>query len=159
MRLRLLAAGLTAATALLTLTACTDDSGTSTSAGSSTAGTTSAAPVPAASSAAPTSSSGAHASTTPTAVGGPGAASSVPSPNAAQTAGLLAGLKALNPALGTDQGKAVSAARSVCQELKEGKETATVATNAAQYFSGGSVKLTAEDGIAIVAAVKVSFCA
>ncbi|MFJ1756855.1 DUF732 domain-containing protein [Kitasatospora sp. NPDC088134] len=157
MRLRLLAAGLTAATALLTLTACNDDTGTSTSTSSSAAGTTSAAPVPAPSSAAPSSS--AHASAAPTAPGGPGAASSVPSPNAAQTAGLLAGLKALNPALGSDQGKAVSAARSVCQELKEGKEAATVATNAAQYFSGGSVKLTAEDGVAIVAAVKVSFCA
>ncbi|RKE19054.1 DUF732 domain-containing protein [Streptomyces sp. TLI_171] len=154
MRLRLIAAAGFTAVALLTLTACNDD-GSDTAAGSSAAGSQSAAPAPATSSAAPANSASASSAASSTA---PAAGGSVPSPNAAQTAGLLAGLKAINPALGTDQAKAVSAARNVCQEIKAGKDMATVTSNAAQRFSGGSVNLTPDDGIAIVAAIKVSFC-
>ncbi|MEW1550577.1 hypothetical protein [Streptomyces tsukubensis] len=58
----------------------------------------------------------------------------VPSPNVAQTAGLTAALKAVDPALAADQAKAIGKALSVCQEIKAGKDDTTLADNAAQRF-------------------------
>ncbi|WP_371099505.1 DUF732 domain-containing protein, partial [Streptomyces sanglieri] len=75
-----------------------------------------------------------------------------------QTAGLIAALKAVDPALAADQAKAIGKALNVCQEIKAGKDDTTLANNAAQRFSGGSVTLTPEQGAVIVAAVKASFC-
>lgn len=141
------------AAALLTLTTCDDD-------GSGSASATSSAPVapaPATTSAAPASSAASPASSAPAAASAP-AVGSVPSPNVAQTAGLTAALKAVDPALAADQAKAIGKALGVCQEIKAGKDDTTLANNAAQRFSGGSVTLTPEQGAVIVAAVKASFC-
>ncbi|MGW0940140.1 DUF732 domain-containing protein [Streptomyces sp. NPDC002666] len=67
---------------------------------------------------------------------------------------MTAALKAVDPALAADQAKAIGKALSVCQEIKAGKDDTTLANNAAQRFSGGSVTLTPEQGAVIVAAVK-----
>ncbi|WUS95350.1 DUF732 domain-containing protein [Streptomyces sp. NBC_00708] len=143
MRLRLLTVGLTAA-ALLTLTACDDD-------GSGSASATSSAPV---------------APAPATTSAGPGQQRRLPGIQrtgrrqrpVAQTAGLTAALKAVDPALAADQAKAIGKALSVCQEIKAGEDDTTLANNVAQRFSGGSVTLTPEQGAVIVAAVKASFC-
>ncbi|MEU9131712.1 hypothetical protein AB0D08_26975 [Kitasatospora sp. NPDC048540] len=133
MRIRVITISLAAA-ALLSLTAC----------GSS--GSTTAAPQ------APVASSGAG---TPA---GKQPAPVVPSPNAAQQAGLLAGLKAINPALAADPATAVAGAQYVCAEIHAGKDDATVAKEAAAKFSGGAVTLNDAQGKVVASAVKASFC-
>ncbi|MFF0295562.1 DUF732 domain-containing protein [Kitasatospora sp. NPDC004614] len=139
MRIRLLAAGLTAV-AIATLTACSSNP-------ASPAARSSSSPTQPANSPS-TASIGSSAPP----------AGSIPSPNAAQTAGLVAALKAVNPEIAVDQAKAVARARNVCQEIKAGKDDTTLAANAAARFSGGSVTITPEQGTAIVAGVKAAFC-
>ncbi|MER5862234.1 DUF732 domain-containing protein [Kitasatospora sp. NPDC002040] len=88
----------------------------------------------------------------------PKPASAIPSPDAAQTAVLVATLKAVNPALVEKTDKAVDRARNVCSDVQAGKDAATVAKNAKSRFEGGAVTLTDAQALAIVEAVKASFC-
>ncbi|WP_371494277.1 DUF732 domain-containing protein [Kitasatospora sp. NBC_00374] len=143
MRIRVVTIGLAAAASLLSLTAC----------GSSAPASPQAAPTQAGST--PTAgATGATGAAKPTASG----AVVVPSPNAAQQAGLLAGLKAVNPELAADPAKAVGSAQYVCAQIHTGKDDAAVAKEAAARFSGGSVTLTDQQGKLVIAAVRTSFC-
>lgn len=82
-----------------------------------------------------------------------------PSPNPAQTTALTDALSAIKPELAADEERAVNRARNVCLDVKGGKDTATMAKNAAYRFSGGTAgQLTDAQGGKIVAAVKSSFC-
>ncbi|MEV4556183.1 DUF732 domain-containing protein [Kitasatospora sp. NPDC049285] len=154
MRTRALAACLAAA-ALLTLTACNND-GSADSAPSTKAAPASSTPAATSSTPAPIATPSTGASTTAASSGAPTAG--VPTPNAAQAAGLMAALRAADPNIATDQTKAITLARSVCQEIKAGKDDAALATFAAQRFSAGTVTLTPEQGAVIVASVKAAFC-
>lgn len=83
----------------------------------------------------------------------------VPSPDQAQTAALVAALRAVDPGLVTKEDRAVSRAREVCSDAREGKDPATVQRNAQSRFQGGSVaSLTDDQAGQIVTAVKTSFC-
>ncbi|MER8186468.1 DUF732 domain-containing protein [Kitasatospora sp. NPDC094015] len=136
MRIRVITIGVAAAGALLSLTACGSSGGPAT-------------PNPAPTQAAATSAAGATK---------PSAPPVVPSPNAAQQAGLLAGLKIVNPELAADPTKAVAGAQYVCAQIQSGKDEATVAKEAAAKFSGGSVTLNDQQGKLVATAVKTSFC-
>ncbi|MFJ1704679.1 DUF732 domain-containing protein [Kitasatospora sp. NPDC088346] len=146
MRIRVVTIGLAAAATLFSLTAC----------GSSGSDSPQAAPTKAAGtpSAAAGAATGGTGSAKPTASG----SVVVPSPNAAQQAGLLAGLKAVNPELAADPAKAVGSAQYVCAQIHTGKDDAAVAKEAAARFSGGSVTLTDQQGKLVIAAVRTSFC-
>ncbi|SEE34048.1 hypothetical protein SAMN05216489_06261 [Streptomyces sp. 3213] len=80
------------------------------------------------------------------------AAPAVPSPDEAQAQALTTVLDALKPGLGSED-KDLSDARNVCLDLKQGKDDATAAKNAAARY--GTDEVTAAG---IVAAVKASFC-
>lgn len=81
----------------------------------------------------------------------------VPSPDADQTAKLMASLKAIDAGLAADQDRAVGRSRNVCLDLKQGGDAVA---NARARFEGGSVpKLTESQAAKIVDAVKASFCA
>ncbi|MET9729328.1 hypothetical protein ABZZ79_01295 [Streptomyces sp. NPDC006458] len=83
----------------------------------------------------------------------------IPSPDEAQKAALLRALRAVNPALGADEEKAVTNARNVCLDMQQGKDSGTVAANAKARFEGGDVgALTNDQGARIGEAVKASFC-
>ncbi|MEU9231185.1 DUF732 domain-containing protein [Streptomyces subrutilus] len=82
-----------------------------------------------------------------------------PSPDAAQTKALMTALKGIKPELAANEERAVRRAQNVCQEVKAGKDEATLATNANARFSGGTAgQLTDAQGAKIVKAVKDTFC-
>lgn len=87
------------------------------------------------------------------------AVSSIPSPDAGQTAALMATLKTIKPELAADEERAVNRSRNVCSDVQAGKDTATVAANANARFSGGTAgELTDAQGQQIADAVKATFC-
>ncbi|WP_327304709.1 DUF732 domain-containing protein [Streptomyces sp. NBC_01298] len=89
----------------------------------------------------------------------PSKPAAIPSPDAVQTEALIAALRAVEPGLVAKEDKAVDRARNVCQEIKSGKDAATVQTNAKARFVGGTVpSLTDDQAARIVTAVKSSFC-
>ncbi|WP_435070455.1 DUF732 domain-containing protein [Amycolatopsis thermoflava] len=92
--------------------------------------------------------------------GGPEPAPPTPAPTgAAGAASYLAALGAIDPALVTDPDRAVSRGKNVCLDLEAGKERATVVSNAAARFDGGSVAVDAAKAERIVAAIESSgFC-
>ncbi|GGQ93334.1 DUF732 domain-containing protein [Kitasatospora griseola] len=137
---------LMAVAGVLALTAC---SSTGTSKDKATADPKPTASAPAAPASSPAAQTTSEAPKQP---------SGIPSPDKAQTVALVAALKAVDPALAAKEDKAVDRARNICQEIKSGKDAATVEKNAAARFTGGSVTVTPEQATAIVAAVKGSFC-
>ncbi|MEV6419688.1 DUF732 domain-containing protein [Streptomyces sp. NPDC051662] len=83
----------------------------------------------------------------------------VPAPDAAQTKALVTALGNIKPELAADEERAVRRARNVCQDVKAGKDAATMASNANYRYSGGTAgQLTDAQGAKIVEAVKSSFC-
>ncbi|QNE74027.1 hypothetical protein F0344_04900 [Streptomyces finlayi] len=86
--------------------------------------------------------------------------STIPSPDAGQTKTLTDALSTIKPELAEDEQRAVNRARNVCKDVQDGKDEATVTTNAVERFSGGSAgELTEAQGAEIVKAVKSAFCA
>ncbi|GAA0638183.1 hypothetical protein GCM10010174_70040 [Kutzneria viridogrisea] len=73
-------------------------------------------------------------------------------------AGYLSALRAINPGLVSNESRAIDRGKNTCQEIKAGKDAATVASNASQRFSGGSVTLTAEQAAKVVDAVRQHLC-
>ncbi|WP_354641095.1 DUF732 domain-containing protein [Kitasatospora camelliae] len=143
MRIRVVTTTLAAA-CVLALSACS-------SSGSGNGGTTTAAPQPVASTTAskPAASTGSAAAPAP---------AGVPTPSVAQKAGLMAAMKAVNPALATNEDATVALAMKTCADIKSGKDEATVAKNAVAQASTGSVVLTQEQGKLVATAVKAAFC-
>ncbi len=82
----------------------------------------------------------------------------IPSPDQAQTVALVAALRAVDAGLVTKEVRAVDRARSTCQEIRAGKDAATVQKNTRGRFEGGSVTLTDDQAAQIVKAVQGSFC-
>ena len=83
----------------------------------------------------------------------------VPSPDAAQTAALIRALSAVDPGLTAKEDRAVDRSRNVCSDIKGGKDTATVRSNAKARFEGGTVpSLTDGQAANIVTAVQSAFC-
>ncbi|QBZ73421.1 hypothetical protein SEA_HEATHER_51 [Streptomyces phage Heather] len=83
----------------------------------------------------------------------------IPSPDAAQTKALVTALGNIKPELVVNEERAVRRARNVCQDVKGGKDAATMASNANERYSGGTAgQLTDAQGAKIVEAVKSSFC-
>jgi hypothetical protein len=144
MRTRLAAAALAAA-ALLTLSACSSDSGGD-EAHDRTAPTTAGMPT------APT--------TAPSAVATTGAGKSVPGlppePTGAGRTVYLAALTAVDPALGADAGKAVDDGRNQCTTLDTGGRNPD--HSAAERFGSGTHPLTDAQGKAINAALRLTLC-
>ena len=91
-------------------------------------------------------------STAPSSASSTPAAPAIPSPDEAQAKALTTVLDTLKPGLGSDDDD-LSNARNVCLDLKQGKDDATAAKNAAARYGTDEVI-----GAAIVAAVKTSFC-
>ncbi|MFE9026196.1 DUF732 domain-containing protein [Streptomyces iakyrus] len=88
------------------------------------------------------------------------AAPAIPSPDAGQTQKLMDELRNIKPELAADEERAVRRAQNVCMDVKAGKDSATMASNANSRFSGGTAgELTDAQGAKIVSAVKASFCA
>ncbi|MEU9608324.1 DUF732 domain-containing protein [Streptomyces sp. NPDC048057] len=85
--------------------------------------------------------------------------SGVPTPDAQQRAALIRALAAVDAGLVAKEERAVSRARSVCLDIKEGKDAATVQKHARSRYEGGTVPTLNDDQAArIVSAVKSSFC-
>ncbi|MGX8904755.1 DUF732 domain-containing protein [Streptomyces netropsis] len=85
--------------------------------------------------------------------------SGIPSPDPAQTAKLIAALRAVDPGLVAKETRAVSRARDVCADLKQHKGESTVRKNARARYEGGTVPTLTDDQAAqIVTAVQASFC-
>ncbi|MFJ2906530.1 DUF732 domain-containing protein [Streptomyces sp. NPDC087212] len=83
----------------------------------------------------------------------------IPSPDATQTEALIHALRTVDPGLVVKTDRAVDRARNVCLDIKGGKESATVESNARARFEGGTVpSLTDDQAADIVTAVKTSFC-
>lgn len=74
-------------------------------------------------------------------------------PDTTQTASLLAGLRAVDPALTSDSQQAVRAAVLVCAQLRDGGEARTLVPAA---FS--PVRLSSQQVAAVTTAVESSFC-
>lgn len=89
----------------------------------------------------------------------PPTGSGVPTPDAQQRAALIQALAGVDTGLVVKEERAVSRARSVCLDIKEGKDAATVQKNARSRYEGGTVPSLNDDQAArIVTAVKSSFC-
>ncbi|MGK5630367.1 hypothetical protein [Streptomyces sp. URMC 123] len=83
----------------------------------------------------------------------------IPSPDTTQTEALIRALRTIEPGLVEKQKRAVDRSRNVCQDMKGGKDAATVQSNAKARFEGGAVpSLTDEQAGQIVTAVRSSFC-
>jgi hypothetical protein len=104
------------------------------------------------SSTAPSSAPTAPATSAAPATPATSAAPAVPSPDAVEKEALTTVLNTLKPGLGSED-DAMSNARNVCLDIKQGKDDETAAKNAAARY--GTDEAT---GAAIVAAVKASFC-
>ncbi|MFE1686132.1 MULTISPECIES: hypothetical protein [Streptomyces] len=89
----------------------------------------------------------------------PAKPSAIPSPNAAQTADLIAALRNVDPGLVVKEDRAVSRARNICMDIHAGEDGEAVRTKAVLRYEGGTVPSLSDDqGEAIVKAVKSSFC-
>ncbi|MGW6498556.1 hypothetical protein [Nonomuraea angiospora] len=80
--------------------------------------------------------------------------SGVPSPDAGQSAKLLAALAEIDPAL--EHERSISRARDTCQTLLSGEDRAKVVDMARQRFDGGSASVSAADAEKIVKLVEDS---
>ncbi|MFE3409417.1 DUF732 domain-containing protein [Streptomyces mirabilis] len=76
----------------------------------------------------------------------------VPTPDAAQTTALMKALRSAG--VTTDQKHAVSNARNVCLDLKQGKDPKAAAVNAKARY-----EVTDAQSVKVVSAVQDSFCA
>ncbi|MET8691766.1 DUF732 domain-containing protein [Streptomyces bauhiniae] len=79
-------------------------------------------------------------------------------PTAEQTA-LLGKLRAIKPELVAKEDRALRRADSVCDDVRAGKDAATLAKNANFRYSGGTAgQLTNAQGAQIVDAVQATIC-
>ncbi|MFF9854048.1 hypothetical protein [Streptomyces litmocidini] len=101
--------------------------------------------------------SSATASTVP-AASAPTTSSAFLRPTPEQETALVAALTAIDPALTTKPERAVSRSVGVCDDIRKGKDDATVAKNAAYRYNGGTASVDEAKGALIAEAIKTTYC-
>ncbi|MFE7580067.1 hypothetical protein ACFU5Y_00700 [Streptomyces gardneri] len=79
-------------------------------------------------------------------------------PTHEQEKNLLTALTAIDPALTVKEERAVSRSVSVCDDIRKGKDDATVVKNAAYRYNGGDTTVDEAKGAKIVEAIKTAYC-
>lgn len=92
-------------------------------------------------------------------------ASPTPSKNSAflrptpeQETALIAALTAIDPNLTVKESRAISRSVGVCDDIRKGKDEATVVKNAAFRYDGGTASVDEAKAAKIVQAVKDTYC-
>lgn len=88
----------------------------------------------------------------------PSKSSALLRPTPEQETTLLAALTAIDPALTVKKDRAVSRSVSVCDDIRKGKDDATVVKNAAYRYNGGDAHVDEAKGARIVEAIKAAYC-
>lgn len=79
-------------------------------------------------------------------------------PTSAQEAVLVKQLSAIDPGLTVNRERAVRRSVNVCDDIRTGKDKATVVKNAAFRYDGGDASVDNAKAAKIVAAIKASYC-
>ncbi|MFJ8866728.1 hypothetical protein ACIRD6_13360 [Streptomyces sp. NPDC102473] len=79
-----------------------------------------------------------------------------PTPDQEKT--LIAALAAIDPGLTVKEERAISRSVGVCDDIRTGKDDATVVKNAAYRYDGGNASVDDAKGAKIVQAIKDSYC-
>ncbi|MFF7851911.1 hypothetical protein ACFZDF_30630 [Streptomyces sp. NPDC007910] len=93
---------------------------------------------------------------TPTAAPTTSSAFLRPTPEQEKT--LLAALTAIDPNLTVKEERAISRSVGVCDDIRKGKDQATVVKNAAYRYNGGTATVDEAKGARIVEAIKATYC-
>lgn len=106
----------------------------------------------------PSSKGGAEAATTTPSTPAPTTSSAFLRPTPEQEAALIAALTAIDPALTVKPDRAVSRSVGVCDDIRKGKDDATVAKNAAFRYDGGTASVDNAKGALIADAIRTTYC-
>ncbi|WP_406200111.1 hypothetical protein OG331_25155 [Streptomyces sp. NBC_01017] len=79
-------------------------------------------------------------------------------PTSAQEKVLIRGLTAIDPGLTVKESRAISRSVGVCDDIRTGKDHATVVHNAAFRYDGGNASVDDTKAAKIVEVIKTSFC-
>jgi hypothetical protein len=79
-------------------------------------------------------------------------------PTSAQEGKLINGLTDIDPALSAKEDRAISRSVDVCNDIRTGKDNATVLKNAAFRYTGGDVTVDISEAAKIVKAIKAAYC-
>lgn len=79
-------------------------------------------------------------------------------PTPGQEKTLIAGLTAIDPGLTVKESRAISRSVGVCDDIRTGKDDATVIKNAAYRYNGGNASVNEAKGAKIVDVIKKSYC-
>ncbi|MFC8583305.1 hypothetical protein ACFUGD_01830 [Streptomyces sp. NPDC057217] len=79
-----------------------------------------------------------------------------PTPEQEKT--LIAALTAIDPNLTVKEERAISRSVGVCDDIRKGKDQATVVKNAAYRYNGGTASADETKGAQIVEAIKTAYC-
>lgn len=71
---------------------------------------------------------------------------------------LIAALTAIDPKITTKPDRAISRSVDTCNDIRTGKDAATVNKNAAYRYTGGDVTVDDAKATQIVAAIKTAYC-
>ncbi|MEU4100658.1 hypothetical protein AB0F16_08615 [Streptomyces tanashiensis] len=102
--------------------------------------------------------SSAEASTATPASPAPTTSSAFLRPTPEQETALVSALTAIDPALTTKPERATSRSVGVCDDIRKGKDDATVAKNAAYRYNGGTASVDEAKGALIAEAIKTTYC-
>lgn len=79
-------------------------------------------------------------------------------PTPDQEKALIAALTAIDPNLTVKEERAISRSVGVCDDIRTGKDDATVVKNAAYRYDGGTASVDETKGAKIVQAIKDAYC-
>ncbi|MFD9757967.1 hypothetical protein [[Kitasatospora] papulosa] len=79
-------------------------------------------------------------------------------PTSDQEQTLITALAAIDPGLTVKEERAVSRSVAVCDDIRTGKDDATVVKNAAYRYDGGNASVDETKGAKIVQAIKDAYC-
>ena len=79
-------------------------------------------------------------------------------PNAAQEKTLIDGLTAIDPGLTVKPERAVRRSVGVCDDIRKGKDSKTVISNAAYRYDGGNASVDNAKAEKIVRVIKDAYC-
>ncbi|MFJ3537042.1 hypothetical protein ACIPQA_16415 [Streptomyces sp. NPDC090109] len=103
----------------------------------------------------PSGKGGAEAGTQPPA---PTTSSAFLRPTPEQEKTLLAALTKIDPNLTVKEERAISRSVGVCDDIRKGKDDATVVKNAAYRYNGGTASVDETKGAQIVEVIKTAYC-